>query len=46
MFDAAGRLTLDDLTPEMMAGALGRPVALAGRFSELCDALTGGMPGR
>ena len=36
MFDAAGRLTLDDLTPEALSERLGAPVSLASRMSEVC----------
>jgi len=35
MFDATGRLTLDDLTPEALSERLGAPVTLVSRMSEV-----------
>jgi putative radical SAM enzyme (TIGR03279 family) len=41
MFDHPDRITLDDLSPQMMAERLGRPVALADTLGDVWDALTG-----
>lgn len=40
MFDAAGHVTLDDMTLDDIQAALGRPVVVAGSPSEIVTALT------
>jgi putative radical SAM enzyme (TIGR03279 family) len=40
MFDAAGRVTLDDMTPETIQATLGRPVVVAASPSEMVAALS------
>lgn len=44
MFDAAAERTLDDWSPQRLAEALGRPVALAAMPHELVHALASGGP--
>ena len=39
MFDASGRFTLDDLTPEMLQERLGVPMSMVSTMSEVLDAL-------
>jgi putative radical SAM enzyme (TIGR03279 family) len=41
MFDHPDGISLDDLTPQDVAGRLGRPVALADTLGDVWDALTG-----
>ncbi len=40
MFSSAGDITLDDLTLQDLASALGRPIALASSMRDVCDAVS------